>query len=450
MAFWPGERAALARSSADILELAREQAVEFVNLQFIDIVGMVKSVTIPIGSLAEALERGVWFDGSSVDGFARIAESDMYLVPDCESYALVPWERGAITARLICNIHTPNGRPFAGDPRRVLAAVLEEAAAQGYRFVVGTELEFFLFRADTRAEYAPTPADQAGYFDFSAGAAAGVRQEVVAALQAMGVAVDASHHEVADGQHEIDFRADSALHAADQIATARAALKAVAQQHGLYATFMPKPVGGINGSGLHCHQSLIDLASDDNAFSDPKDSYGLSATARHFIAGQLAHAPAMIAVLAPLVNSYKRLVPGYEAPVYLSWSRTNRSSLVRVPRLSPSRPQAARAELRCPDPACNPYLAFAVMLAAGMRGISEGYELPVEADSNLFEMTDAELAKLEIAQLPQSLSDALRVMEGSRLVQEALGEHIFEWFLRNKRVEWRAYKTHVSAFEVDR
>jgi glutamine synthetase len=435
----------LARSSADILDLAREQGVEFVNLQFIDIVGMVKSVTIPAGSLAEALERGVWFDGSSVDGFARIAESDMYLVPDLDTYALVPWERGAVTARLICAIHTPNGRPFAGDPRRVLSAVVEEAAAAGYRFVVGPELEFFLFRADTRPT--PAPADQAGYFDFTAGAAAAVRQQVVSALQAMGIAVDASHHEVADGQHEIDFRPEEALRAADQIVTARAALKSMAQQHGLYATFMPKPVGGINGSGLHCHQSLSELAGETNVFSDPKDSYGLSTTARHFIAGQLAHAPAMIAVLAPLVNSYKRLVPGYEAPVYLSWSRTNRSSLVRVPRLSPNRTQAVRAELRCPDPACNPYLAFAVMLKAGLDGVKRRLPLPEPAEEDLFHV-DPRARGFQM--LPPSLGTALDALRDDEVVQSGLGSYIYERFVEAKAREWADYRLHVSSWEVDR
>jgi glutamine synthetase len=436
----------LLRTPQDILDLAREQRVEFVNLQFIDIVGTVKSVTIPIDLLPDAFERGVWFDGSSVDGFARIAESDMYLVPDPGTYALVPWHTSPIIARLICDIQTPSGRPFPGDPRRVLLNALDEAAEQGFRYHIAPELEFFLFRPDD-GRLPTASGDDAGYFDLSLNQPGAIRQEMVLALQTQGIAVAADHHEVAHGQHEIDFQNAGALQAADQVVVARTTIKALAQRHSLYATFMPKPVSGINGNGMHCHQNLTDLDGTNNLFADPKDSYGLSANARHFIAGQLAHAPAMIAVLAPLVNSYKRLVPGYEAPIYLSWSRTNRSSLVRVPRFNPVRHPLARVELRCPDPACNPYLAFAVMLKAGLDGVRRKLPLPEPAEEDLFQV-DPRARGFQM--LPSSLGLALDALRGDEVVQAALGSYIYERFVEAKSLEWADYRLHISQWELDR
>lgn len=438
-------------TSQDIIALAKEQRVEFINLQFTDIVGMVKNITIPFQALPDALNHGVWFDGSSIDGFARVAESDMYLVPDPSTYALIPWntQEGIVTARLICNVYTPNGKPFAGDPRRALIAVLEEATAMGYDYYVGPELEFFLFKMDQDGQRSTIPNDQVGYFDLAPSHVTPVRREMMRALQAFDILVDGSHHEVAGGQHEIDLHHTSALQAADNLVTARIALKAVAKQHNLYASFMPKPVTETNGNGLHCHQSLISTEGDSgtNIFHDEKDRYGISTVARHFIAGQLAHAKGMIAVLAPLVNSYKRLVIGYEAPVYLSWSRTNRSSLIRVPRLSPERPQSTRIELRCPDPSCNPYLAFAVMLKAGLDGISQRLPLPEPAEEDLYQV-DPLTQGLDT--LATSLGDAIEDLRQDDVIQAALGSYIYERFVEAKQQEWSDYRRHVSQWEVNR
>ena len=357
----------------DILRRTSEQQVEFISLQFTDILGMVKNVTIPISQLPDCLDHGVWFDGSSIEGISRtrIAENDMYLMPDHSSYALIPWDESAgfPTARMICDIVTPDRKPFAGDPRAVLRRALDETVHHGFAYHVAPEMEFFLFRSDTQGRPLLVPHDEAGYFDATNDANTHIRRRMVRALASFGIDAEATHHEVAIGQHEIDLRYTPALQAADQIITLRSTVKAVAQQHGLYATFMPKPIVGVDGSGMHIHQSLVDAHTGESVFFDVQDEYGLSKIARHFIAGLLAHAPAMIALLAPLVNSYKRLVPGFEAPVYLSWGRTNRAALVRVPRIIPNRPQTTRVELRCPDPSCNPYLALAVMLRSGIDGI---------------------------------------------------------------------------------
>ena len=369
-------------SAQSILQRVADEQVEFVNLQFTDIIGMVKNVTIPVAQFADCLDHGVWFDGSSIEGFARVAESDMYLVPDLSSYALIPWDKSYTTARLICDVYMPDGKPFAGDPRFVLKQAIDEAEQMGFVYNVGPELEFFLFNTGPDGKPNADPHDAASYFDVSSDLATTIRRQMVQSMAAFGIEVEAMHHEVASGQHEIDFRYGPALRTADQAVTFRMACKAVAQQHNLYATFMPKPIAGVAGSGMHVHQSLGDAKTGKNLFYDPNDSYGISQLARHFIAGLLAHAQGMAAILAPLVNSYKRLVPGYEAPVYLSWGRTNRSALVRVPRISHSRPQSTRAELRCPDPSCNPYLAFAVMLRAGLDGIRRELPLarPLEED----------------------------------------------------------------------
>ena len=437
------------RSPEDILKLVKDEQVEFISLQFTDIVGMVKNVTIPVAQLGDCLDHGVWFDGSSIEGFARIAESDMFLVPDLESFAVVPWDRGDgfTTARLICDVFTPDGKPFAGDPRHVLKSALAEAEGMGYVYNCGPELEFFLFKPDADGRPVPVPHDAAGYFDVSTDMATHIRRHMVRALAAFGIEVEAAHHEVAIGQHEIDFKYGPALRTADHAVTFRAALKAVAQQHNLYVTFMPKPLAAINGSGMHVHQSFSDAKTGKNLFYDGNDPYGLSKVARHFIAGLLAHAKGMIAVLAPLVNSYKRLVPGYEAPVYLSWGRTNRSALVRVPRISAGRPQATRVELRCPDPSCNPYLAFAVMLKAGLDGVKRELPLPDAAEEDLYHV-DPRARGLET--LPGSLGDALAELQRDEVIAAALGPHIFERFIEAKAQEWNEYRLYVSQWELDR
>ncbi len=436
-------------SRTEILRRAEDEQIAFVNLQFTDILGMVKNVTIPVEELEAAIDHGVWFDGSSIEGFARIVESDMYLVPDLATYARMPWDQGpgTATARLICDVYTPDGKPFAGDPRHVLATVVRRAADMGYTYKVGPELEFFLFKYADDGRVMPIPHDSAGYFDVSTDQAIHIRRQMVKALQGFGIEVEASHHEVAVGQHEIDLRYSDALRAADHTVTCRVTLKAVAQLNGLYATFMPKPIAGINGNGMHVHQNLINLTTGQNAFYDANDPYGLSTLARQFIAGLLAHARGMIAVLAPLVNSYKRLVPGFEAPIYLSWGRTNRSALVRVPRTSLGREQTTRVELRCPDPACNPYLAFAVMLAAGLDGIKRRLPLGQAAEEDLFHV-DPRARGLET--LPLSLGDALEALRRDEVIQAALGAHIYERFIDAKQQEWNEYRSHVSQWEVDR
>lgn len=432
-----------------LIDRANEQGVAFVNLQFTDILGMVKTVTIPVEELPDALDHGVWFDGSSIEGFARMVESDMYLVPDPDTYAIIPWDQheGLATARLICNIFTPDGKPFAGDPRHVLAAVLKQAADLGYGFSVAPELEFFLFRRDEQGNNIPLPHDNAGYFDVSTDQATLIRRQMVRALRGMGIITEAAHHEVAAGQHEIDLRVAEAVRAADHTVTARVALKAIAQINGLYATFMPKPMADINGNGMHVHQSLTDLTTGQNAFADPDDPYGLSKVARHFIAGLLAHARGMCVILAPLVNSYKRLVPGFEAPVYISWGRTNRSALVRVPRITTGRYQSTRVELRCPDPACNPYLAYAVMLAAGLDGIKRKLPLREAAEEDLFHIDPRARG---LAMLPSSLGAALDSLREDEVIQAALGASVYERFVDAKQLEWESYRSYVSAWEVER
>ena len=369
---------------------ARASGIRFIQLQFTDILGIVKAVTIPIHRLEDSVQHGTWFDGSSIEGFTRIAESDQYLVPDMTTFAEIPWQPasgGRGTARVICDVFTPGGVPFVGDPRHILRRQVERAKALGYVVNMGPELQFFLFRRDDEGRVAPLPHDLAGYFDFSTDLAQEVRQDMVDALEAFGIRVEAAHHEVAAGQHEIDFEYSDALRTADNAITFKFALKAIAQQHGLYATFMPKPIFGINGSGMHTHQSLWSIERERNAFADPDAKYGLSELARSYMAGILAHARGMIAVLAPTVNSYKRLVPGYEAPTYITWGRTNRSALIRVPMISPGKSiEGTRCEVRCPDPSSNAYLAFAVMIAAGLDGVEKGLRLDDPVEESLFEM----------------------------------------------------------------
>jgi glutamine synthetase len=438
-------------SKEEIARRVAEEGIEFLNLQFTDIVGIVKSVTIPVSELDRTLDRGVWFDGSSVEGFARIAESDMYLVPDLATYAVIPWERGHNpTARLICDVFTPRGEPFTGDPRYVLKKVLQEARAQSWIYNTGPEPEFFLFERDGSGRAVIESYDQGSYFDLSTDRGLGVRKEMVRALAAFGIRVEASHHEVAPGQQEIDFRFTDALRAADNVVTFKSTLREVARQHGLQATFMPKPIARISGSGMHVHQSLTHADTGENLFADGDNEHGLSGLALSFVAGQLAHARGMCAVLAPLVNSYKRLVPGYEAPVTISWGQINRSALIRVPQVQRDRPESTRLELRCPDPSCNPYLAFAVMLRAGLDGIRRKLEAPPISNENLYHLDDEGREARGLATLPDSLGEALEELQGSRLVRETLGEPLFERFVEAKTIEWREYCAEVSQWELDR
>ena len=446
---------ALNDDSADrkrvVLEKAAADGIRFVNLQFTDIMGLVKTVSVPVHKLEDAIDHGLWFDGSSVEGFARIHESDMYLQPDLSTFSSIPWDRGNNpTAKVFCDVYTPDGEPFDGDPRAVLKRQLARAEEMGFVFQTGPELEFFLLRTSGPNKVEPLPHDQAGYFDVTTDLAADVRKEMVNALEDQGIVVEASHHEVAVGQHEIDFKYGPALLTADNAVTFRVTLKAIAQRHGLYATFMPKPFFGINGSGMHCHQSLADARTGENLFFDQDDEYGLSDLARHFIAGQLAHARGMSAILAPLVNSYKRLVPGHEAPVHVTWARINRSALIRVPQTTRGRQEATRIELRCPDPSCNPYLAFAVMLAAGLDGIHRKLTPPRPVEENLYHFDDQMMAKYAVGSLPGTLKEALDELAADEVVREALGEHIFEWFHAAKLAEWDEYRKRVSPWELER
>jgi glutamine synthetase len=433
-----------------VLRAAKEQKVAFVHLQFTDVVGIVKGITIPYDRLEVALDEGVWFDGSSIQGFARIAESDMYLMPDPTTFKIIPWESEdeAATARMVCDVFTPSGESFPGDPRGVLKRVLRDVEEMGLVYNTGPELEFFLFHCDDDGNPALLPHDKGGYFDYSTDLAISVRKEMMSALQALGIVVEAGHHEVATGQHEIDFQYADALTTADNAITFKYVLKAIAKKHGLHATFMPKPIFGINGSGMHIHQSLVDEASNENVFADPEDAFGLSALAKQFVAGQLYHARGMCAVLAPLVNSYKRLVPGYEAPVYISWARINRSALIRVPKVSDI--QATRLELRCPDPSCNPYLAFAAMLEAGLDGVEKKMTPPEALEENLYDLDEARRRARHVEMLPGSLEEALDCLAEDKVVQDGLGAHVCERFVSAKTQEWDEYRLQVSPWEVDR
>ncbi|MBN2517580.1 MAG: type I glutamate--ammonia ligase [Candidatus Altiarchaeota archaeon] len=437
----------LDESKEKVLELAKNDKVRFVDLQFTDLFGTVKSVTIGMEHLGESLEKGTWFDGSSIEGFMRIAESDMYLMPDPETYALIPWKVSERpTARMICDVYNSDSKPFEGDPRYILKRALAEAKKEGLTYNTGPELEFFLFKRDNGAIRA-LPHDSGGYFDLSMDQAYEVRRDMVLALEKFGILVEMSHHEVAAGQHEIDFRYGNALRTADNAVTLKFTFKAIAQKHDLYATFMPKPIFGINGSGMHVHQSLFD-SKGRNVFFDEKDKYKLSKLAYGFIAGQLKHVRGISALLAPTVNSYKRLVPGYEAPVYICWGQRNRSALIRVPKYSEGRQQSTRAELRCPDPSCNPYLAFASMLRAGLDGIRSSLAPPDPVEEDVYKFDDSKLKKFYITTLPGSLREALGEFENSKIVQETLGPHAFENYLRNKKAEWDAFRIAVTDWEI--
>ena len=430
-----------------VAALIKQAGIRFINLQFTDISGIVKSVGVPVTMWQDILDHGQWFDGSSIQGFARIAESDMLLVPDLPTFIQIPWDEDVPTARVICDVFHPDGAPFEGDPRRVLRRAMMQAEAEGYTYYTGTELEFFLFRPHADGSLLPlVPQDQAGYFDVSTDLAHTVRRHMVDNLVKMGLEIEALHHEVAVGQHEINFKYDKALATADNAITLRLTVKAVAQKHGLYATFMPKPIYGENGSGMHTNQSL--WKAGKNAFVGTKDEHGLSELAKHFIAGQLGHARSMSAVIAPLVNSYKRLVPGYEAPVYVSWASQNRSALIRVPRISPGRENATRIELRCPDPSANPYLAFAVMLAAGLDGVKKKMPAPKAAEEDLFHVSEARRQRM--TSMPGSLGEAIREYKKSRLIRQTFGEDLFNSYLAAKNQEWDAYRVQVSRWELDR
>jgi len=436
---------------AYVLKMAKEHDVKFIKFWFTDILGMLKSFAITVEELEGAMEEGMGFDGSSIQGFARIDESDMVAMPDPDTFSLLPWrprEHRAV-ARMFCDVLRPGGEPFEGDPRYVLKRNLKRASDLGYTFYVGPELEYFYFAQNEDDPTSPTTKvlDKGGYFDLTPrDAAVDMRKDTVLQLEEMGIGVEYSHHEVAHSQHEIDMRYTDALTMADNVMTYRLVVKEVALKHGVYATFMPKPVFGINGSGMHVHQSLF--KGERNAFFDKNDEYHLSKEARSYIAGLLKYAPEITAVCNQWANSYKRLVPGYEAPVYLSWARRNRSDLVRVPEYRPGREKATRVEFRSPDPACNPYLAFSVMLAAGLEGIEKGLEPPEPVEENVYEMSVEERQKRGIDTLPASLLEAIQLTENSEVVKKALGEHVFEAFIQNKKIEWDEYRTQVTEYEL--
>ncbi len=431
-----------------VMRTVEERGVRFIHLWFSDVLGSLKSFAITPAELENAFEEGMTFDGSAIDGFSRHVESDMLANPDPDTFEILPWITNEPVARMFCNINMLNETPFLGDSRQVLRRGLESAHKLGYTYYASSDLEYFYF-TDADPSHAPKPLDTSSFFDLSAAdAASDLRRRTIGHLEALGIPVRYSHHEEAPSQQEIDLRYTDALTMADSIMTSRLVIKEVAIERGVYATFMPKPISGQQGSGMHTHLSLF--KNEENAFFDADDEYSLSPTAKAFLAGILRHAREITALTNQWVNSYKRLVVGYEAPVYVSWARYNRSALVRVPTPKRGKASSTRIEYRAPDPACNPYLAFAVLLAAGLKGIEEGYELPPELTENLHEMTPSQLLSAGIEQLPGSLAEAIDVMEQSELVAETLGEHVFEWFLRNKRSEWSAYKTHVSQFELDR
>ncbi len=436
----------------ELIKKVKADDVKLISLQFTDIVGVVKSVDIPSQQLPGALEHGVGFDGSSVEGFARIQESDMKLLLDPATYAILPWSVPEVRrARIFCDIYRPDGTPFMGDPRGALKRMLKKIEERGWAFFIGPEPEFFLYKQNGAENIHPVPGDVGGYFDFSADDdALRVRVEIMETLISMGLDVEMGHHEVALGQHEINFRFDDALRAADNVLTLKYAAKAVAAKYGLIASFMPKPVFGINGSGMHAHQSLSTLEGE-NIFYDEDDEDNISAAGKGFIAGQLNHARAMAAIIAPTVNSYKRLVPGYEAPVYVSWAKVNRSALIRIPATTADKGNSLRMELRCPDPSANPYLAFAVMLAAGLDGIDNQLTPPKSLDNvNIYELTPEERQKQGIQELPGSLSEALGELEKDEVLKDALGPFIYKAFSRAKLSEWNEYCTRVTDWEIKR
>ncbi len=431
----------------DIIKQVKENDVKFIRLWFTDILGQLKSFAITDNELETALTDGMGFDGSSITGFQDIEESDMIAMPDLSTFQILPWRpQEKAVARMICDVLTPDREPYEGDPRFVLKRALKRAADMGFdHYYLGPELEYFYFKDNKSTEII----DTGGYFDLTPlDAASDLRRETVFALEKMGIRVEYSHHEVGPSQHEIDIRFGDALKISDDVLTYRLVVKEIAQKHGVYATFMPKPLFGENGSGMHSHQSLF--TGSKNAMFDASDEWNLSTVGKQFIAGQLKHAREMSCVFAQYVNSYKRLVPGYEAPVYIGWSRRNRSALIRVPMYHPGKEQATRAELRCPDPSCNPYLTFAVMLNAGLDGIEKGYELPAPIEQNLYDLSDAERAQMGIDSLPDSLGEAIALTKNSELVKKALGDHVFERFITQKEKEWDTYRLQISTWELEK
>jgi glutamine synthetase len=429
------------------LKLVKEHKIKFVRLWFTDVLGFLKGFAITVDELEGALEEGMGFDGSSIEGFARIEESDMIARPDPNTFAVIPWRSGDEHAvgRMFCDIYEPGGKPFEGDPRNVLKRNLAKAKEKGFTYNVGPELEYFYFK-DAQS---PQPLDQGGYFDLvPLDVAQDLRRDTIMTLQALGIPVEYSHHEVAASQHEIDLRYNDALTMADNVMTYRLVVKEVARQHGVYATFMPKPIFGINGSGMHVHQSLF--KGDKNAFFDKNDKYHISQTCKAYTAGLLRHAREISSITSQWVNSYKRLVPGYEAPVYICWAQMNRSALIRIPMYKPGKEKATRIEFRSPDPACNPYLAFSVMLAAGLEGIRKNYRLAEPANDNIYHMAEEERKSAGIHSLPEDLLEAIHLTEESDLVKECLGKTLFEYFIRNKKMEWDEYKAQVTQYEVDK
>jgi glutamine synthetase len=430
-----------------VLRTVEERGVRFVRLWFTDVLGTLKSFAITPAELETALEEGMTFDGSAIQGYSRVQESDMLALPDPSTFEIVPWRgEDAPVARMFCDIKHLSEEPFEGDPRHVLKRNLERARDKGFTFYTAPEMEFFIFQS---ADTPPVPLDTAGFFDLTQlDMVSDLRRQTIVTLEAMGIPVEYSFHELGPSQHEIDLRYTDALTMADNVMTFRQVVKQVANELGVYATFMPKPIEGAFGSGMHTQVSLFE--GDVNAFYDAGDEFGLSKVGKHFIAGLLHHAREITAITNQTVNSYKRLIAGYEAPVHIGWARNNESALVRLPTPKKGKESSTRLEFRSPDPACNPYLAFSVILAAGLKGVEEGYDLPPEAANNIYEMTPEERAAEGIGSLPQNLAEAVSAMEESELVAEALGEHVFDYFIRNKRAEWMDYKAHVTPWELDR
>jgi glutamine synthetase len=434
------------KDKAWVLKTSKDQNIKFVRMWFTDILGFLKSFAITIDELELALEDGMGFDGSSIEGFARIDESDMMALPDPSTFQIIPWGTGeARVARMFCDIYWPGGKPFEGDPRYVLKKNLKRASDLGYTFYVGPELEYFYFKTPHSTECL----DQGGYFDMiPSDTATDLRKETVLTLQNMGIQVEYSHHEVAPSQHEIDMRYTDALSMADNIMTYRLVVKEVALRKGVHASFMPKPIFGVNGSGMHTHQSLF--KGERNAFFDKNDKYHLSKIGKSYLAGLLKHAPEITLVNNQWVNSYKRLVPGYEAPVYISWAQRNRADLIRIPGYKPGRENATRIEFRSPDPACNPYLAFSAMLAAGLEGVDKEYEPPPPVEENVYEMSEKARARRGIGTLPGSLDEAINLAQKSKLLKKCLGDHVFDSLIQNKKIEWDRYRSQVTDYELNR
>jgi len=429
-----------------VIKMIKENDVKFIKLWFTDILGFLKSFSVPKEEIEKAFTEGIGFDGSSIEGFVRIDESDMVAIPDPTTFAILPWRpKEKAVARVFCDIVTPDGKPFEGDPRYTLKKNLDKAKKMGFTYYVGPELEYFYFKDANSTEVL----DKGGYFDLiPRDEALDLRRETVLFCEALGMKIEYSHHEVAPSQHEIDMRYEDALTMADNVMTYRLVVKEVAYRQGVYATFMPKPLFGENGSGMHTHMSLF--RGNRNAFFDPKGQYNLSKNARYFIGGLLKYAPEFTAVTCQWVNSYKRLVPGYEAPVYLSWAQRNRSDLIRVPMYKPGKEESTRIEYRSPDPACNPYLTFSVMLAAGLAGMEEKIEPPDPVEANVYKMSAEERKRRGIRQLPGSLSEAIYLTEKSKLVRETLGDHVFNHFIENKKVEWDRYRVQITSYEIEK